>query len=211
MQNFKNITIFSNRIRVDFLLKARENIIEYFRNIEHQELMNEPTENETARRKRTEINIIIERLHDVVSASNVSTTYILRTAPIAGGRVYTLDTIINIFQLNGHQIPPDATMDPIERSIGVYENDRINSIIRTFNPFWWAKRALDLFSTIPLMLLSLVGFNFHSLEKSFFGRTISGIFWILGALLLLLQLDETFGTGLTEFMQQNFPFSSTAQ
>jgi len=106
--------------------------------------------------------------------------------PVVGGYVQQVDLIINFFNLGNFGTGVKEVLDWIDRSIGVYENDKRRAFIRTFNPFFWLGLLVDYIVAIPFSLLAKAGFNRTKIEDSFIGRIAKFVLYVvtlLGALL----------------------------
>ncbi|MBW6470351.1 MAG: hypothetical protein K0A90_03930 [Methanosarcinaceae archaeon] len=82
----------------------------------------------------------------------------------------TIDLVNDIFILYMHEIRPSHLIDYIDRSIGVYEDDKLKSKFRTVNPFFWLGLILDFIINLPFKLIGELGFNKSKFEASFVGK-----------------------------------------
>lgn len=175
MESYKNITIFENQKRIKELVEFRELIVNYF---------NEEDDFEK-QRLRSKINIKLQKIHSLIEESGVLTLAFYTSPPILGGKKETIELLQVIFNLNSYNgIQPNDITDPIERSIGVYEDDKINSILRTINPFFWINKIIKIIVKIPFDILGVAGFPQVKIEESFFGKIIKFILYLITAIII---------------------------
>jgi len=189
---FNRIPIWINLKRMKLLEEFRSLIIEYFKNIEPISYL-KIQENEKALMARTQINYIIDEVHQVILLAGVPTSIFYSPPPAFGGISGDIDLILNIFNLHEFQISPNMLLDLVDRAIGVYERDKIRSIFRTFNPLYWLLLILEYIMSIPFYILGRVGFNQDKLEQSFWGRLIKGLFYLITVLAAFLTALEKLG------------------
>lgn len=193
MRYYKKITIWGNIDRTIKLVNFRNLVVEYFNNIEYEYMGFEITENDKAREIRPKINIIIEEIHSIILASGLSTILIYTPPPAIGGYIRNIDLIQNIFMLHHWQIKPNELTDKIERSIGIYENDKKHALLRMFNPFYWIGQIIDLIVDIPFSIIGKLGFNQYKIENSPIGKLVRGILYLITVFAALLTVIDKLG------------------
>ena len=161
MKNYRKITCYENRRRLRKLSEFREQVILYSSRGDY--------ESEEVNRVQTRINLMMQEVSKIVFAAEIDTN-IVRVPP--GGPIVNIEVISNIFSLSQLDIPINELINFLERSIGVYQSDRRNSLFRTINPFWWVGR-------LPFKLIGAVGFDAIRAEESRYGRFIKFVFWTL--------------------------------
>lgn len=153
----------------------------------------EPIENDIARQKRSEINENIDKAHAIILAAGIQTS-ITRYPPSAvGGHVIDIDIIASIFDFHNLNLNSNNVVDIIERALGVYKNDRINSFLRTINPFYWIFLIVDYITSLPFVILGQIGFNQKKLEGSFAGKVIKVILNLIIVFASFLTILEKLG------------------
>lgn len=111
-------------------------------------------------------------MQEVGQAANV----IYTDPPAIGGRRSNLNLLDNIFNLQNYDIEPQIIIDFIDQAIGVYERDFTSSIIRTFNPLFWAGKVLEAIASVPFMVLGRLGLPQQKIESSPLGVIIK---WLI--------------------------------
>ena len=182
MNWYKKITYWENRKRVKSLSKFRDLVIDYFNNVEYDFL--HIKENQDAIRIRQEINLRLNRVYSYIIYSGVNPEFYYSPPPAVGGIAGNIDLIHNIFNLHtfgAHAIQNliQNLIDFIDRAIGIYEEDKINSLLRTFNPFFWLERLVDFIVGIPFKFIGKIGFNREKVEASIVGKTIKGVLYLI--------------------------------
>jgi hypothetical protein len=142
---------------------------------------------------RTQINYIIDEVHQIILLAGVPTSIFYSPPPAFGGISGDIDLILNIFNLHEFQISPNMLIDLVNRAIGIYERDKIRSIFRTLNPLYWLLLILDYIMSIPFYILGKVGFNQDKLEQSFLGKLIKGLLYLITVFAALLTVLEKLG------------------
>jgi len=100
MNYYKRITIWDNKKRIELLNNLKELVIAYFENIEYPEYsVGEYSENEKARKIRSEINMIMDKIHSVVILAGVSLTVYYAPPPAVGGIASNIELLHGIFNL----------------------------------------------------------------------------------------------------------------
>ena len=190
MNKYTKIPIWENLRRITRLEKFRKLVEIYFSGISYPGY-GEIIVSDKANEVRPLINKMAAEASSIISASNESTKVIHYPAPAVGGFVTKIDLIENIFNLEGYDIEPNAVIDCIDKSIGVYEYNKTQSLLRTINPVYWFGRLFTFIATIPFRLLTSAGFQTQKVEHTFLGKFISLLFQIvivMGAFLTILQI-----------------------
>jgi len=200
MRGYKKILIWENKKRIGLLIKFRNLVVEYFNNVQTStnsgleiHFFAEPIENNNAQRKRSEINENINKAHSIILAAGVPTSVTRYPPPAVGGHVIDINIFASIFDFQNLNLDPKLIVDIIERAIGVYKNDRINSFIRTINPFYWIFLIIDYITSLPFVILGQIGFNRGKIEGSFIGKISKAIFNLIIVFASLLTILEKLG------------------
>ena len=86
MYYYKKITLWDNKKWIELLNNFKELVIAYFENIEYLDsFVGGYTENDVARKIRSEINMIMDKIHSVVILAGVSLTVYHAPPPAIGG------------------------------------------------------------------------------------------------------------------------------
>lgn len=186
---YNKITVFENRRRVRALEEFRELVNGYFDNIEYNWMADEPIEDQRAQDIRSQINLRLRRASRIVYLAGVSTIFYYHPPPAVGGLAGEVDLLANIFNLHRLQLDIRKVLDHIDRALGVYNDDRTNSTIRTYNPFFWIGMVFNYLVSLPFVLLGKVGFNQSKIEESIIGKIAKILFqlmiWIAAFLTIL--------------------------
>lgn len=168
---FTKITVWENKKRLEDLNIFRTQVIDYFNDTNFDDF-GELDVGKSAMKVRTSINLVIVKIGLIIRASGVNPVMEYTPPPMIGGRIMEIDLISNIFNIHNFRIPPQEVIDIIEKSIGVYQENIIPSLIRTINPFFWLKRMLSFVGAIPFEILEAAGFPMQKAKSSFLGKTI---------------------------------------
>lgn len=176
MSYYKKITIWENNKRVRLLSEFRELVVTYFNNIKYLGTgYSGVSENEKAREARIKINMILDKMYFVVISAGVNPIMYYTPPPSVGGFTGDIDLFHNIFNLYRFDIEPTKILDFIERAIGIYENNRLNALLRTINPFFWLGLILNYIVSLPFKVIGEIGFDQEKIESSTTGKIIKGI------------------------------------
>ena len=156
---YKKITIWENRRRVKFVEEFRELVNGYFENIQYLRFMHPPTENQRAEDIRPQINLRLRRASRIVYLAGVPTSIYYSPPPAIGGLAANIELLANIFNLYQYRMGKRDVLDCVDQTLGVYNDDRTNSTIRTYNPFFWIGMVFNYLVSLPFVLLGKVGFN----------------------------------------------------
>lgn len=170
MRHYKKTTIFGNTGRLSELIEFRDLVVKYFGNAKYD--LGKVRENPDAQSARQSINFKMEKVHLIILASGVTPNLIYSPPPAIGGRSENIDLIQSIFLLPSYSVNPSYILDFINRSIGVYSDDRSNSLLRTINPFFWISLIFAYIVSLPFNLLGELGFNQSKIESSIIGKIV---------------------------------------
>ena len=170
MRYYKKIHYWENIQRVDMLNNFRNLVIDYFNNVQIGHISGVKI-NEDAANARILINKSINKVRLIILTSGINPT--LKISPSYGysGEKKTID-FNDIFIIHTYEIPPTHIIDFIDRSIGVYEEDELNSKLRTVNPFFWLGLVLEFIVNLPFKLIGELGFNQSKFEASSIGKVM---------------------------------------
>jgi hypothetical protein len=143
---YRDITLGENRARLRSLIEFRQLVIKYFDNSTLNMISGSYIEKEEAREARNAINLKMNSIYQVIRLANINPSAASAPLHAAGGQGKNIDLIRNIFNLGRNNIPAHAAIDYVERAIDVYKSNRLDSFIRTINPFYWMKTVLHFFS-----------------------------------------------------------------
>ena len=177
MRDYKKITILGNIDRQSKLSEFRNLAIEYFSNVTSDFIG--VRENQEAMKVRPSINFKIQKVHSIILASRINPILIHSPPPAIGGRIQNLDLIENIFLLHSYDVEPNYLFDFIDRSIGIYNDDAISSLLRTINPFFWVSLIFAYVVSLPFKLLGELGFNQSKIESSVMGRGVKVLLYLI--------------------------------
>lgn len=178
---FKQITIFENAWRLSRLVDFRERIIEYLNNLQIENAARNQELDLKAAQLRTEINQQMRQARAYIQLAGVGTEGRRYPAPLYGGAILDIDFVADFFRLREMEIPEITLIDMLDRSIGVYANDRPFATLRTVNPFWWLAQLVGWIASIPFMIFNAAGFETARIEQSVVGKTVRLVVWIGGA------------------------------
>lgn len=165
----------------------------YFNNVEYLDYGLEVREKEEAQRARTRINMTLDRIYSVIISTGIKPTIYYSPPPAVGGSAGNLDLMHNIFQLSRFQIGPQTLLDFIERTIGIYDNDRLNAFCRTINPFFWIGLVLNYVVSLPFKFTGKIGFDQQKIESSTAGRVIKGALYLIVVFAAFLTILDRMG------------------
>ncbi len=184
MRNFKKIPFWENKKRVKTLNNFLTFFQQYNKNMSFTQFDDAPYENNEAKKFRSEINNILEKSNDIVVSTSLSSNLTVIEPPIAGNKQYTVNLILDIFDLWRFRVNERPVYDRIERVIGVLKEDFIKSIFRTFNPFFWIGLILEYLVNLPFnLLIKIKLLNKEKSESSLIVKLLKFIFYILFAII----------------------------
>ena len=141
-------TYFANKKAIDSLGTFRD-LIESFFLIKdpHEQSFDPQDEEEKYTRERQEINKSMVSIQRIIDDTGVP-SFVGRH----NTRVYLLP---NIFDLKRYQVDKAEVFDLIDKVIGAYEDDKVRSLLRTFNLLQLLRFALE----IPWNVISATGYE----------------------------------------------------
>jgi len=141
-KHYKDISFWENRARLKLLTHFRSLVKTYFDNSILNMVSNIYNEKPEATDAKKAINLIMKNAYAIISHAEIK-TYTASTPSVSvrgGGK--NINLILNIFNLARNDIAPDIAIDYIDRAITVYKANRVASLIRIINPFFWMTIAL---------------------------------------------------------------------
>lgn len=187
MTYYNKRTIFGNRYCQNHLSEFRNDIIEYFNNVQYDRYERENIENESAIQARSIINQKVPLAHKLISGTGIDTRILYSPPPMIGGYRQNVDVLANIFNLRTYSISPITVLDLVDRAIGVYVHDQNSALIRTFNPLFWIGELLDFIISLPFKLLRRAGIPTQKIEESYFVKIAKVMLYVVS---LLAGLEE---------------------
>lgn len=178
MKPIDKMPVWETLRRLNMLIRFRELGSDYFGNTE-MGFMHTLSENEIALQARSEMNLLLQSVHDSVILAGI--TPVLTWNPQAG-YVRHFDVLAELFELNSLGIEPRRVEDILTRAIGVYQDDLPKARIRTLNPLFWLFLLLEFLVSIPFRLLGAAGFSRSRMESSFLGRLFKAALYLITAL-----------------------------
>jgi hypothetical protein len=141
-KHYKDIPFWENSARLKLLTHFRSLVKTYFENSILNMVTGSYNEKPEATDAKKAINLIMKNAYTIISHAEIK-TYTASTPSVSvKGRGKNIDLILNIFNLASNNIEPDIAIDYIDQAIAVYKDNRIASLIRVINPFFWMSVAL---------------------------------------------------------------------
>ena len=178
MRYYKKIAYWENVGRLSKLIEFRDLVFRYFNNVTFGYV--EIRENQEALRIRPFINFNMQKVHSIILASGIKPNLIYSPPPVTGSGPMNVDIIQNIFLLHKYDVESNYLLDFIDRSIGVYNEDKFHSLLRTINPFFWISLIFAYIVSLPFKLLGELGFNQSKIESSILGRSLKAVLYLIG-------------------------------
>ena len=191
MKSYKKIPIWENSRRLNKLYEFRELILKYFDNSRLEWKVDGRIEKDGARAARVSINRSMDELHDIVIYSGINPSITWTPPPAVGGYRQNIDLIQDIFYLHAFSVEPNNILDVLDRSIGIYESNRVPSILRALNPLFYIGLIFDALVEIPFIFIGKLGLNREKAESSLIGKLVKGALYLItvvAAFLTILQL-----------------------
>ena len=176
---YNKITIFENHRRVSALEEFSELVNGYFDNIEYTRLMHHPIENQRAQDIRSQINLRLKKASKIINLVGVPTSFYYSPPPAIGGLAANIELLANIFNLYQYRMGRRNVLDCIDQAVGVYNDDRTNSILRTISPFFWIGMVFNYLVSLPFVLLGKVGFDRSKIEENIIGKIAKTFFHLI--------------------------------
>lgn len=143
IKHYKDITFGENRGRLKVLNEFRELVIIYFDNSTLNMMNGSHVEKQEAKDARAAINLIMKKAYTIIRLADINPSAASMPSIAMGGQGRNMDLILNIFNLGRNNISPNAAIEYIEKAIDVYKSNRLDSLIRTINPFFWMTVMLN--------------------------------------------------------------------
>ncbi len=193
MRYYNKIPSWENKKRLERLYEFRALASAYADNSEYSWKAESRIESDKAADARVKINRGLVEFHSIIVLSGLKPVMTYTPPPVVGGDVQKVDLIINFFNLGNFDTGVKEVLDWIDRSIGVYENDKKRALIRTFNPLFWLGLSVDYVVGIPFSLLAKAGFNRTKIEGSFIGRTVKLVLSVVMIIFYCLSILQLIG------------------
>jgi len=191
LRYYNKIPFWENKRRLERLYEFRDLVNCYADNSNYSWMAESRIESDKAAEARVKINRGLAEFHSIIVLSGLKPVMTYTPPAAIGGYVQRVDLIINFFNLGDFEIGMKEVLDWVDRSIGVYENDKKRAYIRTFNPLFWLGLLVDYIVAIPFSLLGKAGFNKTKIKDSFIGRMakfVLYVFTLIASFLTILQL-----------------------
>lgn len=191
MKHHSQIPIWELRRRQKFLREFRSLVDKYFSDSRPADIGSGMIEGKIAKSLRPEINHRLSTAQLAIYGAGIDPTITYTPPPAIGGYIQKVNVFANIFNLSQFGLDRDNVIDNIDVTLGIYADNECRAWVRTCNPLYWLGQFLDWIASIPFKLLGRVGFDESRIEKTFLGRSIRLVFYLLGgfaSLLTVLQL-----------------------
>ena len=141
-KHYKDIPFWENSARLKLLIHFRSLVITYFDNSMLNMVSSCYNEKPEATDAKKAINLILKNVCAIISHADIK-TYTASTPTVSiRERGNNMNLILNIFNLGRNEIEPDTAIEYIDRAIAVYKTNRVASLIRVIDPFFWMSVAL---------------------------------------------------------------------
>ena len=138
-KHYTDISFGENRARLRLLTEFRDLAVQYFDNSRLNMMDDTTIEEHKASEARNAINLILKRSYATIRLADIKTAATSSASLAYGGHGKNIDLILNIFNISRNNIPHHTAIDYIEMAIETYKANRLDSFIRTINPFFWVK------------------------------------------------------------------------
>ena len=190
MRYYTRILIWENKRRLNKLREFRSLMIRYFNN-SRVGFGGGRVEESAAKEARREINRLRDEIHSIILNSGIDPVFSWTPPSAVEGDETEIDLIEDIFDLDQFDIGPNNVLGLIDKAIREYDSNRKSAFVRTFNPFFYLGRALDVITDLPFIIIGILGFNRQKIRTSAIGRLVKGILYltvIVAAILTILHL-----------------------
>ena len=191
MRYYTKILIWENKRRLSKLRVFRSLVIRYFNN-SRVGFGGGRVEESTAKEARLEINRLKDEIHSIILNSEIDPSFSWTPPAAVGGDETAIDLIENIFNLDQFDIGPNNVLACIDRTIGKYDSNRKSVFFRTFNPFFYLARVLDIITDLPFIIIGIFGFNRQKIKVSAVGRLVKGILYLIIIVVVALAVFHLF-------------------
>jgi hypothetical protein len=191
----KKLTVFEINRRVLLLGEFRNLVVDYFNSLHHDSygFSRSPSETQSSQDIRGKINHLTGKSRKYLREAGSLHVMDVCPPPAVGGYRKKIDLLQNLFLLHTYRIEPQNVTDMIEQAIGVYEAERDDARIRTFNPVFWLGVILSKVSSAPFKILEHAGLHGKKFEDSIVGRILKLISEVIVVLAALYGLLHTIG------------------
>jgi hypothetical protein len=180
LRHYSRIGVFENARRLEFLVRYRNDVVEYFNHVQPRPFGDPPSEDDVALSARRRINLETDDACDVIHAAGISTTMTYTPPPLIGGYIRNVELVHNVFNGYHFEMSPQSLIDMIDRARGVYERNHRHARIRTLNPFFYLGLVLDAVASSPFLLATRVGLPGKRLEDSILGVLVRVLVYMAG-------------------------------
>jgi len=192
MAHYRRMFFWQNASKLYTLFEYRDLVIDYFNEAQPYDLF-EMHDTEKSIQLRSKINRTTQQITDALYSVGIVPVIHWTPPAMIGGYSQNIDLVNNLFNLRRYQIHPQTLIDILDKAIGIYSADRVNSFLRTVNPLFWVYLLINYFVRLPFKLLGLAGFNQRKIEGSLLGKIFAGVFTTLTYTFTLIQILEKLG------------------
>lgn len=190
MKQYKKITCFENKRRVNLLKQFRKDYTWWWENVDKD--WARTIENKKSEKYRESINLVLDEVDAIIIQSWVATKHYYTPPPAFWWVAWSIDFILNIFRIYSMRLWSETITDMVDMSIWNYNRDYNSSIIRTLNPFYWIDRIIWYILSFPLMLISSIfELSYNKIEENIIVKVIRGIISLLLTILTVLASLKT--------------------
>lgn len=162
-------------------------------------MVNGLIEGEDAKSARIEINRKLTSVKKITQAADCPTSVVWAW----GGRQVPVSFFDDLFNLHQYQIHRENVLDNLDRTIGIYEeNKRYALWACTINPFFYINELFEWISKIPFWFVGKVGFDPERAQGSGVGKLISGLFYLVPLVASVVAILQAFGFDLTSVLKE---------
>lgn len=151
MIRYDKLTIIRNRQRVRELVRFREVVERFFEKSEYV-ADDQPLDWEGARAARAQINRMLPRVIQIVSAGGLGSH-----SDGLGPKNAGIDAIRNIFDARDTVRAEEEILDLVDMATGVYQANRFSALWRTINPLHYTGVVLEFVLGLPRKGLTAMG------------------------------------------------------
>lgn len=187
-----NITFWENIVRRKKLQEYRSQVEKYFQNIDYNEYSRDIIDSGESRDIRKLLNNNNETVQTVFRDVGVIPDVVYTPPPAIGGYIQRINLVDNLFNLQNFDIETQALLDFIDQVDGIYQQDFINSVLRTINPFYWLAKILEFIASIPFFFIGSIGLNQKQIEGSFVGKLVKLIIKLLATIGAIVSVWDFF-------------------
>ncbi len=138
-----------------------------------------PVETGEAAALRFELNKNLDYVREIVSVAGSGPKSTMEDFPWGSYQSKPVDPLAQIFSSSDDDRNPQAVLDLIERTIGVYRRNRTKAAVRTINPFFWLDQVFDAVSELPFLLLRRMGIARRREVRSPVGKLMKVVLYLL--------------------------------